>query len=199
MMGLPTETDEDVAGIASLVHRVAAAAPGLRLNVGVSLLVPKPHTPFQRDGQDDSVTVAAKIGILKRGMRSERAKLSWPDVGVGRLEAALSRGDRRLGQVILRAWQLGSRFDAWGECFTFDIWQQAFASCGLSIDYYANRTREPDEPLPWAHIDTGVSQDYLAEEHDRMMQGEPTPDCRTAGCNTCGLQNLPGGCSQATE
>ncbi len=199
MMGLPTETEEDVAGIASLVHRVAAFDPGLRLNVGVSLLVPKPHTPCQRDGQDDSLSVDAKIAILKRGMRSQRAKLSWPNAGVSQLEAALSRGDRRLGQVILRAWQLGSRFDAWGEYFTFDNWLRAFASCNLHIEYFANRTREPDEPLPWAHIDTGVTQEYLSAEHGRMMQGVPTLDCRTDGCNTCGLHSHADGCPQAAR
>ncbi len=199
MMGLPTETEEDVAGIASLVHRVAAFDPGLRLNVGVSLLVPKPHTPCQLDGQDDVHLVEAKVNILKHGMRSERAKLSWPDVRVSQLEAALSRGDRRLGQVILRAWQLGSRFDAWGECFAFGNWQQAFESCGLRIEDYANRVREPGEPLPWAHIDTGVSQDYLAAEHTRMMEGQPTSDCRIDTCNACGLHNRAEGCAQASR
>ena len=199
MMGLPTETEEDVAGIASLVHRVVAMGPGLRLNVGVSLLVPKPHTPCQLDGQDDSHLVDTKIGILKRGMRSERAKLSWPDVGTSQLEAALSRGDRRLGQVILRAWELGSRFDAWGECFTFANWQRAFELCNLRIEYFANRVRDADEPLPWAHIDTGVSQQYLGAERDRMMEGQPTADCRTDDCNACGLHARTEGCAQASR
>ena len=198
MIGLPTETEEDVEGIASLVRRVAAFDPGLRLNVGVSLLVPKPHTPCQWGPQDDSQTVDAKVGILKRGLRNGRVKLSWPDTGVSQLEAALSRGDRRLGQVILRAWQLGSRFDAWGECFTFDNWLKAFASCGLRIEDYANRARDQGEALPWSHVDTGVSQDYLAAEHNRMQQGQPTLDCRTESCNACGLQSRAGGCAQAT-
>ena len=199
MIGLPTETEEDVAGIASLVRRVGAFDPGLRLNVGVSLLVPKPHTPCQADAQDNSQVVDTKVDILRRGLRNERVKLSWPDIRVSQLEAALSRGDRRLGQVILRAWQLGSRFDAWGECFAFDNWAEAFASCGLRIEDYASRAREPGEPLPWSHIDTGVSQEYLAAEHNRMQQGQSTPDCRTENCNACGLQSGAGGCAQATK
>ena len=197
MIGLPTETMEDVAGIVSLVQRVASFDPHLRLNVGVSLLVPKPHTPCQSDAQDDSSLVEAKVSILRTGLRNNRVKLSWPDAGVSQLEAALSRGDRRLGQVILRAWQLGSRFDAWGECFAFDNWLAAFESCGLRIEDYANRRREPGEPLPWSHIDTGVSQDFLSAEHHRMLHGEATLDCRTNGCNACGIQNRVGGCSQA--
>ncbi|MBN1152089.1 MAG: TIGR03960 family B12-binding radical SAM protein, partial [Dehalococcoidia bacterium] len=196
MIGLPTETEEDVGAIASLVHRVVTFDPGLRVNVGVSLLVPKPHTPFQRDSQDNGTTVEAKVGILKRGLRSDRVKLSWPDPQVSQLEAALSRGDRRLGQVILRAWQLGSRFDAWSECFTFDNWRAAFESCGLRIEDFANRERDPGEPLPWTHIDTGVSQDYLAAEHERMLEGITTPDCRVESCNACGLQTIDGLCSK---
>ncbi len=197
MIGLPTETEEDVAGIASLVQRVAAFDPRLRLNVGVSLLVPKPHTPCQLDAQDDHRLVDTKVTILKRGLRNDRVKLSWPDSRVSQLEAALSRGDRRLGQVILRAWQLGSRFDAWGECFTFDNWLAAFESCGLHIEDFANRRRDAEEALPWGHIDTGVSREYLALEHARMLNGETTADCRTESCNLCGIQNGVGGCPQS--
>jgi len=197
MMGLPTETEDDVAGITSLVRRVSAFDPHLRLNVSVNLLVPKPHTPCERDGQDAYSAVDAKVALLKHGLRGDRAKLSWPDIRVSRLEAALSRGDRRLGQVILRAWQAGSRFDAWGECFTYDNWLAAFQSCGLRIDDFASRVREPDEPLPWEHIDTGVSAEYLANEHARMLQGEPTTDCRVDYCNACGLHSREGGCAQA--
>ncbi|NLE95900.1 MAG: TIGR03960 family B12-binding radical SAM protein [Dehalococcoidia bacterium] len=199
MIGLPTETEEDVAGIASLVRRVAAFDPRLRLNVSVSLLVPKPHTPCQSDAQDFAEAVDAKVAILKKGLRNDRVKLSWPDTRISQLEAALSRGDRRLGEVILRAWQLGSRFDAWGECFTFDNWLQAFASCGLRIEDFANRPRRSGEPLPWAHISTGVSLDYLGAEHQRIQEGRPTPDCRVAACNACGLHDREGGCGQATR
>lgn len=193
MMGLPTETEEDVAGIASLVRRVASYDRALRLNVSVSLLVPKPHTPCQWHAQDSPQLVDAKVAILKKGLRTDRVKLSWPDARIGQLEAALSRGDRRLGQVILRAWQLGSRFDSWGECFTYDNWLVAFESFGLRMEHFLSDATGMADPLPWAHINTGVSQDYLRAEQRRMLRGETTPDCRTESCNMCGLQDLDGG------
>ncbi len=193
MIGLPTETEEDVAGIASLVRRVASHDPALRLNVSVSLLVPKPHTPCQWHVQDSPQLVDAKVAILKKGLRADRVKLSWPDARIGQLEAALSRGDRRLGRVILHAWQLGSRFDSWGECFTYDNWRIAFESCGLRMEHFLGDATGLTAPLPWAHINTGVSQDYLRGEHRRMLRGETTPDCRIERCNTCGLQDLDGG------
>ncbi len=194
MIGLPTETEDDVEGIASLVRRVIAADRSLRLNVSVSLLVPKPHTPFQWDAQSDATDVEAKVDILKRGLRTDRVKLSWPDTRTSQVEAALSRGDRRVGAAILRAWQAGSRFDAWGECFDYERWRSAFESCGLRLEDFANRARSLDEPLPWSHIATGVSADYLKDEHRRALANERTADCRTADCNACGLHVLAGGC-----
>ncbi len=199
MIGLPTETEDDVAGIVSLVHRVASFDPGLRLNVGVALLVPKPHTSCQWHVQDDPSVVATKISLLKKGLRTDRVKLSWPDVRMSQIEAVLSRGDRRAGKLILRAWQLGSRFDAWGECFTYDNWRAAFESSDLRCEDVLMRTPAPGEPLPWAHIDTGISQDFLAAEYSRMLRAETTPDCRTGSCNECGLQQqLAHGCPGAT-
>jgi len=194
MIGLPTETEEDVEGIASLVRRVIAVDRSLRLNVSVSLLVPKPHTPFQWDAQTPRADVEAKVDILRRGLRTDRVKLSWPDAHTSQVEAALARGDRRVGAAILRAWQSGSRFDAWGECFDYERWNQAFLSCGLRIEDYANRARELDEVLPWGHIETGVSVDYLWAERRRTSAAEPTSDCRMGGCNSCGLQMRTTGC-----
>jgi len=194
MIGLPTETADDVEGIASLVRRVIATDRSLRLNVGVSLLVPKPHTPFQWEPQSSEAEVEAKVDILRRGLRTDRVKLSWPDPRTSQVEAALSRGDRRVGAAILRAWQAGSRFDAWGECFDYQRWRRGFDSCGLRMEDYANRARPVDEPLPWAHIDTGVSAAYLKEERRRTMSAERTNDCRSGECNSCGLQSRTGGC-----
>jgi len=194
MMGLPTETEDDVEGIASLVRRVIATDRALRLNVSVSLLVPKPHTPFQWDAQSGATEVEAKVDILKRGLRTDRVKLSWPDTRTSQVEAALSRGDRRVGAAILRAWQAGSRFDAWGECFDYERWRTAFEQCGLSLEEFANRARSFDEPLPWSHIETGVSTAYLRDERRRALSSERTPDCRTGDCNSCGLHALAGGC-----
>ncbi len=199
MIGLPTETEDDVFGIAALVRRIASYDPRLRLNVSVSLLVPKPHTPCQWHIQDSEDAVNAKVSILKRGLRTDRVKLSWPDVRISQLEAALSRGDRRAGRAVLRAWQLGSRFDAWGERFSFNNWQAAFDSCGLRLDEYLNRAALTGEPLPWAHISTGVSSDYLLSEQRRMGTGEATADCREETCNACGLQGHGAGCPSATE
>jgi hypothetical protein len=110
-------------------------------------------------------------------------KLSWPDPNVSRLEAALSRGDRRIGQVIHRAWKLGAIFDSWGEHFNYQVWEQAFAECGLDPDFYGRRARPLDEPLPWDHIDVGVTASFLKEEGRRALAGEETLDCRDEGCN----------------
>jgi len=195
MMGLPTETGEDIEGLTDLVRRIARAGSLFRLSVSVNLLVPKPHTPCQWAAQENEQQVFSKVELLKKGLRTDRVKLSWSDSHVSQVEAALSRGDRRVGKAILRAWQLGSRFDAWGECFSYDNWRLAFESCGLRLEDYANRERSLDEPLPWAHIDTGVSQAYLVREHRRMVSEELTPDCRTESCNACGLQQREEGCA----
>ena len=194
MIGLPTETIEDVEGIADLCRRIAREQQLASLHTNVSLLVPKPHTPFQWDSQDDEPTVKAKVDILKRGLRSGKIRLSWPEYGSAQVEAALSRGDRRVGAAIYRAWKLGCRFDAWSEHFSYENWLQAFEDCGLSIADYAGRARSLDEPLPWSHIATGVSQQYLKREHSRTVSGELTPDCRTEMCNGCGLQSWEADC-----
>ena len=195
MMGLPTETTDDVEGIVDLVRRLAREPRLASLHASVSLLVPKPHTPCQWSSQDEEASVSAKVDLLKRGLRSAKIRLSWPDYGASQVEAALSRGDRRVGAAILKAWQLGSRFDAWAECFSREIWLRAFEECGLSIEAYACRARSFDEPLPWSHIDTGVSLQYLLREHKRMVSGEPTPDCRSEACNACGLEKREQGCA----
>lgn len=188
MIGLPTETLDDVAGIADLVRRVAGASKSLKVNVSVNLLVPKAHTPSQWSAQDTAETADGKVDILKRGLRMDRVKLSWTDSHSSQLEAALSRGDRRVGKVIMRAWLEGARFDAWGEHFSYQTWRAAFESCGLAIADYANRQYGEDEHLPWSHIDMGVAAEFLGRERVRMGEGERTFDCRIEECNGCGLQ-----------
>ena len=121
-------------------------------------------------------------------MRRKGVKLSWGDNESGLLEAVLSRGDRRIGQVIYRAWQLGCRFDSWNEHFSFEKWRQAFEETGIDPDFYARRRRELDEVLPWSHINTGISPEFLEREHQRSLEETTTPDCRTENCNTCGLE-----------
>ena len=193
MVGLPTETPEDVESIVTLLEKVRATgkrAIGKRpmIRVSVSTFVPKPHTPFQWTAQEDEATLNTKHEILQRGLHHKSTRLSWEDPKISLLEAALSRGDRRLGKVIHRAWELGCRFDAWSEHFNYESWLRAFADAGLEPGFYSHRERSLDEILPWSHIDTGVSETFLKREYQRTMEGKETPDCRTNACNACGLE-----------
>jgi len=201
MLGLPTETIEDVESIAQLVNEVSSLgrrAPGKRPNVRVSLatFVPKPHTPFQWVAQDSEEQLNAKHGVLRQGLRKKGVKLSWHDPKTSLLEAVLSRGDRRLGGVIHRAWQLGATFDAWNERFDYGKWLCAFEESGLEPAFYARRERPLDELLPWAHIDAGITTAFLKREYQRAMEGRETPDCRVNACHVCGLERLHPDCQQ---
>lgn len=191
MIGLPTETEEDVMGIVDLARRVRGirGVDGKRPNikVNVSTFIPKAHTPFQWVAQNTGETLDIKHEILRRGLRKAESKLSWHDPKVSLLEGVMSRGDRRLGRAIHRAWQLGCVFDAWTEMFRFDKWMQAFEECNIDPMEYI-RERALDESLPWGHIDTGVSFHFLTQEYERAMKGMLTPDCRGDVCSGCGLQ-----------
>jgi radical SAM superfamily enzyme YgiQ (UPF0313 family) len=198
MMGLPTEEDEDIAYIVELVRKVQSAgrmAPGRapQLRLSLATFVPKPHTPFQWVAQAAEETLLRRHEILKRGL-GKRAKLSYTDTRLSLLEAAMSRGDRRLSQVIFNAWRDGAAFDGWSECFNWPLWQKAFAEVGLDPDFYARRERDLHEPLPWAHIDVGMSEDYLKSEYRRALAAELSPYCRTDGCSACGLEGWGVGC-----
>jgi len=201
MLGLPTETADDIEGIIQLVEKVRALGrntngktPQLRINI--STFVPKPHTPFQWVAQEGESQINAKLELLKRGLHRKGIKISWSDPKLSLLEAALSRGDRRLGKVIYRAWKLGSTFDAWHEHFNYENWLHAFVEAGLEPGFYAHRERSLDEVLPWAHIDVGVNTNFLKQEYQRSLQGDETPDCRYFACNACGLQNGQPDCRQ---
>ncbi|MBA7558974.1 hypothetical protein ES708_00586 [subsurface metagenome] len=201
MLGLPTETDDDVEGIIRLVDEVCSLgrkAKGRRpqLRISLSNYVPKSHTPFQWMAQVSEAEITAKHEILIQGIRRRGIKLSWQDSKVSLLEAILSRGDRRLGKVIYRAWQLGSTFDAWDEYFDYTRWLNAFAEAGLEPGFYAHRERSLDELLPWSHIDVGVSSDFLKREYQRAVEGKGTPDCRLESCNACGLEKKHPVCQQ---
>jgi radical SAM family uncharacterized protein len=177
MIGLPTETDEDVAAIADLVNRLVGFGRGAlgsrrnRLQIGVSVagFVPKPHTPFQWMAQDEPETLERKQRILQQGLRDRAIKLSWTDPAVSRLEAAISRGDRRVGRVIEAAWRLGATFDAWSEHFDFGRWQQAFGEAGIEMSDYASTALGFDTPLPWDYIDCGNQKDDLRAEAERAL------------------------------
>jgi radical SAM superfamily enzyme YgiQ (UPF0313 family) len=199
MLGLPEETIEDVEEIVRLVDKlrtlgrsIADQTPQIRINL--STFVPKPHTPFQWVAQVSEEELNAKQELLRTGLRRKGTRVSWQDPKTSLLEAALSRGDRRLGQVVRRAWELGSVFDAWNELFTFDNWQRAFEEAGLDIDFYARRQRPFDEFLPWSHIDIGVTTEFLKREYQRALEGAQTPDCREGPCSACGLELRESAC-----
>jgi len=201
MLGLPTETVDDVEGIAQLVtkvHSLGRKAEGRRpqLRVNLSTFVPKPHTPFQWVAQEGESQLNSKHELLRQGLHRKGIRLSWQDPKLSLLEAALSRGDRRLGKVIHRAWQLGSTFDAWSEHFNYGNWLRAFDESGLEPGFYAQRDRPLDELLPWAHIDVGVSTAFLKREYHRALEGKETPDCRCEACNICGLERWQPDCQQ---
>ena len=201
MIGSPTETTEDVEDIIHLVDKIRQQGRQVKgitpqVRVSVSIFVPKPHTPFQWAAQDDEQQLNSKQEILKLGLRRKGIRLSWQDPEVSLLEAVFSRGDRRLGKVIHRAWQLGCTFDAWSEHFDYSSWLQAFDEAGLEPGFYAHRERPLDELLPWAHIDTGVTTAFLKREYQRAIEDRETPDCRYNTCSVCGLEHRLPDCQQ---
>ena len=194
MVGLPTETLEDVAAIVYLVKKVRAIGrrhqrKRIQVNVSLGTFVPKPFTPFQWLPLVDEATLEERQALLRRGLRGPGISFSWHDPRTTLLEAALSRGDRRLGQVIYRAWQWGAKFDAWDELLDEDLWWRAFADAALDPNFYARRERPLDEVLPWDHIDVGVRKEFLVEEYQRSLRGETTIDCRE-GCVDCGVSEV---------
>ncbi len=201
MLGLPTETIDDIEAIIQLVDKIRSLgrkAQGKRpqLRISLSTFVPKPHTPFQWIAQADEEQLNSKHELLNRGLHRKGVRLSWPDPKASLLEAVLSRGDRQLGKVIYRAWQLGSTFDAWSEHFNYGNWFCAFEETRLEPSSYAQRERPLDEPLPWAHIDVGVTTAFLKQEYQRAIEGIETPDCRYQACNACGLERWQPDCQQ---
>jgi radical SAM family uncharacterized protein len=191
MLGLPSETDEDAHAIVDLARKVLATGRAIhgrqaRLNLSVSTFIPKPHTPYQWLPMTDRETIERRQAILRAGLRSKAYHLSWPDYDAALLEAALARGDRRLGTVIQSAWGRGARFDAWGEHFKADTWWEAFAAQGLDQQFYAARLRPYEETLPWDHLSVGVTKTFLQEENQRGVSGETSPDCRER-CLSCGI------------
>ncbi len=191
MIGLPGERMEDVEAIlntARKVQQIGKRRHGNRIRVHVSIgtFIPKPHTPFQWANSEDSESVQDKLDFLREGMRQSKIKLSYNRPDSTLLEAWLSRGDRRLGQVIERAWQNGAKFDAWDEGFKKEYWYQAFEESGIDPGFYINRQRESDEIFPWDHISTGVSKEFLLEEYEMSQRGKTRTDCRK-GCHVCGI------------
>lgn len=198
MIGLPFETMEDVEGIAVLGRKVLdeylrvpkeQRGKGLEVTISTSSFVPKPFTPFQWEAQDTMDTLSQKQRFLKAAIRDRRLKYNWHDSQVSLLEAVFARGDRRTGRVLARAWELGCKFDSWGEYFKFDAWMKAFEDCGMNPAFYANRKRGDEEIFPWDHIDTGVSKEFLLREYKKAEKGEVTPNCGKA-CSGCGIASF---------
>ncbi len=191
MIGHPSETLEDVQAIADLSKAVLAEGRKLigkraQVTAGVSSFVPKPHTPFQWVPCDSIEQIQAKQDLLKRELRGKGLKLNWNSPEDTMLEAWLSRGDRRMAEVIYQAWKNGAKFDAWKEHFRYDIWMQAFATTGLNPDFYTHRERPIDETFPWEHISTSVRKKFLTEDYLWSLQGKTRVDCRER-CFACGI------------
>ena len=197
MLGLPTETDEDVLGIAELAHKIlhvwretaSNRKRGLTINLATAYFVPKPFTPFQWEAQITPEEYLRRVHLLQSELRSRSIDYRYHESDLSRLEAVMARGDRRLGPVIREAVRLGARLDGWDEYFRYDIWMQAFRACGVDPDFYTTRGFGKDELLPWQTLSVGVSQDFLWHEREKAYASQTTPDCRTK-CGGCGANRL---------
>ena len=201
MLGLPTETDEDVLGIADLAEKVyktwKEVTPnprrGVTITVSTAWFVPKPHTAFQWEPQITMEEYQRRVKLLREHMKGRSIKYNWHDSQTSFLEAVFARGDRKVADVIETAWRHGAKFDAWSEYFDFDRWLAAFEACGVDPAFYANRTREKEELLPWDVTSVGVTKNFLWRERERAYEAVITPDCRVQ-CTGCGANKLyPGG------
>lgn len=194
MLGLPTETDDDIRGITELGQRIVnmfyemperPKGKSVNVSISVSTFVPKPFTPFQYEPQDNLAEVERKQKLLVESNTTKKVSLSWHDSKTSILEGVFARGDRRLCPVIKRAHELGCKFDGWGELFDYNKWMQAFEDCGVDPDFYNHRTRSFKEKLPWSHLDYCVSEKFLQNENRLAHEAKTTPNCREK-CSACG-------------
>lgn len=201
MMGLPTETLDDIAGIAELAQKVVELyysnpnkpkGKGVTVSISVASFVPKPHTPFQWEPQDTMDMLVEKQKHLLSSVHSKKIQVSWHQSPTSFLEGVLARGDRKICDVIYSAWKKGCKFDSWDEFFDFDKWMKAFEECGVNPSFYANRKREYDEILPWDHLDYGIRKEFLIDENKKAHMSVTTPNCRQK-CAACGAAKLNGG------
>ena len=200
MLGLPTETDEDVLAIADLVGKIihtwrdhaSSKKRGLSINLSTAFFVPKPFTPFQWEAQITPEEYLRRVHLLKENLKSRAVDYRYHSSDLSFLEAVLARGDRRLGPVLEYAVRHGARLDGWDEYFRFDLWMDAFRACGVDPAYYAQRAYGREELLPWETIDVGISKNFFWRERERAYRSEISPDCR-AGCGGCGANKLEGG------
>ncbi len=202
MIGLPTETEEDVLGIAELAEKVIDVfyqipkeirkGRSVTVTVSTSSFVPKPFTPFQWEPQDRMETLVAKQKMLKDKIKTRSISYNWHQSQVSFLEAVFAKGDRRLADVLIAAQQKGCRFDGWDEHFDYEKWMEAFHDCNVDPEFYAYRRIDHSEVLPWEHIDVGVTKAFLMKEHDKAYEEKTTPSCREK-CAGCGATGFGGG------
>ena len=204
MLGLPTETDEDVLGIAELANQVLHTwrmhatnkARGVRITVSTSCFVPKPHSPFQWEAQVTMDEYKRKVQLLRESIRAKSVTYNWHDPDTSFVEAVLSRGDRRIADVIEEVWRRGGKLEAWGDYFSFDRWMAAMDACGVDPMFYACRERGKDEFLPWDIVNMGVRRAHLWHEREQAYKAELSPDCRRqcTGCGALALMTEGGKC-----
>ncbi len=196
MIGLPTETDEDVLGIKELAYKVKdiffdmpkeERKGNLKVTASASCFVPKPFTPFQWIGQDSMEEFYRKIYLVKNSIKDNKVTFNYHDPKLSFLEAVIARGDRRISKLILRAWEKGCKFDGWSEHFKYETWTEAMNEVGIDSNFYALRNRELDEVLPWDFINPGVSKEYLIREYKKSLEEQTTDDCRLQ-CRGCGIK-----------
>ena len=201
MIGLSTETEEDVLGIADLARKVVGVYFGVpkevrnknfKLTVSASSFVPKPFTPFQWEAQDTQESLIEKQKLLKDTMTDKKISFNWHDSSLSVLEGVFARGDRKLSAVLVRAKELGAKFDSWHEFYKPEIWEQAFSDCGIDPAFYNHRKRDYSEILPWDHVDVGVTKDFLINESEKAKKGIVTGNCRSK-CAGCGIIKSFGG------
>ena len=197
MLGLPTETDEDILGIAELANQVLHTwrlyaknkNRGVRITVSTSCFVPKPHSPFQWERQVPMDEYIRKVHLLRDSIKAKNVVYNWHDPQTSYIEATLSRGDRRMGRVIENVWRAGGRLEAWSDYFSFERWMKAFDDAGVDPTFYAHRERDKDEVMPWDIVDVGVRRAHLWHEREQAYKSELSPDCRKQ-CSACGAAKL---------
>ena len=197
MLGLPTETDEDIVGIAEMANQVLHCwrqyaknkNRGVKITISTSCFIPKPHSPFQWEAQISIEEYLRRVNLLRSSIVARNVTYNWHDAETSLIEAALSRADRRAADVIEEVWRSGGRLDAWTDYFSFDRWIKAFEKCGVDPAFYANREFSTDELLPWDVIDVGVRKAHLLRERQRCYESTLSPDCRKQ-CSACGAARL---------
>ena len=197
MLGLPTETDEDIIGIAEMADRVLhcwrqyskVKSRGVRITISTSCFIPKPHSPFQWEEQISPEDYLRRVNLLRASIKARNVVYNWHDAETSFIEAALSRGDRKVADVVEAVWRKGGRLEAWSDFFSYDRWLSSFAEADLDPAFYASRERNTDEVLPWDMINVGVRKQHLIRERERAYSAELSPDCRHA-CSACGAAAL---------